>query len=601
MVNNITVFWPVWLGSLPIEVIKREIDSLLDGTTEEKCLMFVFITLNDDDDDDDIMVNECKKLLQLTWPDCDQMISTKKEVQTLLWSRNITNCPCIEITSNTSTKLSILSSSSSLAVPDEDAATLFTRAMEAYDRFDLTTAATLFWNASRKDPQHKSAFFNLAGIFHMVEYPTLAVHYVECVLCLDPDDMIAHSFLWALTQSKEASAVGVAAYRRLARAGDCLAASKLAALTGEGSLATRGDPSYARRIYDDMAETFETKLCARLGYRGPWDLLAMVEEVLAVEASSSAAAEVVTTLPPKGQWRVLDLGCGSGLCGKVFADFVVPPPPPPVVSAPSSTTPDANVAVLPPIPITVPVSIQEELSALIDLSRGESGFNPSLSSSSFMAGVDVSLRMVNITAATGYYHAVSRGDLLDALAVFATPCGNNHDSSHLPESTTVSVNGNDTKDTGCLLHLILAADTFIYVGALGAVFALVRRCLAPCGLLVFSIEDLDASPMRMNTFEHPPSTSTLPPPLPTSSTTIDSHVVAPLSASEVELMDGEPVGAVPGWGAQLLSSARFAHSHAYIQLLARVHGYTLKACREVTLRTEETVPLQGRMYVLQLL
>ena len=581
--------------------------------------MFVLVTLTDDED---VMVNECKRLLQLKWPDCDQIVSAKDEVRTLLWSRNVTDCPCIEITNDattpTSTKRSVLSTSS-VTVPDEDAATLFTHAMEAYDRFDLTTAATNFWNAFRKDPQHKSAFFNLAGILHMVEYPTLAVHYVECVLCLDPDDMIAHSFLWALTQSKEASAVGVEAYRRLAHAGDCLAASKLAALTGEGSLAARGDPSYARRIYDDMAETFENKLCARLGYRGPWDLLAMVEEVLANEAStapssSSSLAEAATTPdehcsvvkdqhPPKGQWRVLDLGCGSGLCGKVFASFVA-------AVAPAPATSTLGAAILQATTTTDPVSVREELAALIDLSRGGSGSDATVSPpASFMAGVDVSLRMVNITAATGYYHAVSRGDLLDALAVFATPLSSKNDNSQLSDANislplaTVSVSDNNTrdKDTGCLLHLILAADTFIYVGALGAVFSLARRCLAPCGLLVFSIEDLDASPMRMNTLERPSPASALSPPSPTPSKAAGSNDVVPLSAPEVELVDGEPVGAVPGWGAQLLSSARFAHSHAYIQLLAQVHGYTLKACREVVLRTEETVPLQGRMYVLELL
>ena len=629
MVFNVTIFWPLWLGLQPLlDAIKSEIDSL-DST--EIHLMFVLLTLTDDENV--MVVNECTKLLQLTWPDCDQIISAKNEVRTLLCSRNITDCPCIEITTKDTSTKQIVLSTSSLAMPDEDAPTLFAHAMEAYERFDLTAAATNLWNASRKDPQHKSAFFNLAGILHMVEYPTLAVHYVECVLCLDPTDMIAHSFLWALTQSKEASAVGVAAYRRLASAGDCLAASKLAALTGEGSLAARGDPSYARRIYDDMAETFETKLCARLGYRGPWDLLAMVEEVLATEPSSSSsssssssvaaavaavaavAAATTTTLPPKGQWRVLDLGCGSGLCGKVFAAFVAPVDP-----APAATTPDGNAgaAVLQATTPGVIDSVRVELSALIDLSHGGSGSSSSSSSSSsFMAGVDVSLRMVNIAAATGYYHAVSRGDLLDALAVFATPDGGNNDSNQLPDATvslpdaTVRVNGddNDTRacpSSGCLLHLILAADTFIYVGALGAVFALARRCLAPSGLLVFSIEDLDASPMRMRmtAVERPPSTSTLPPSptLPSPLHAADNNaVINPLPAPEVEWVDGEPVGAVPGWGAQLLSSARFAHSHAYIQLHAKGHGYTIKACREVVLRTEETVPLQGRMYVLELL
>jgi hypothetical protein len=65
--------------------------------------------------------------------------------------------------------------------------------------------------------------------------------------------------------------------------------------------------------------------------------------------------------------------------------------------------------------------------------------------------------------------------------------------------------------------------------------------------------------------------------------------------------DGEPIGAVPGWGAQLLKSARFAHSDEYINILASHHGFAVVATKITILRTEETVPLQGRFYLLQLL
>ena len=40
--------------------------------------------------------------------------------------------------------------------------------------------------------------------------------------------------------------------------------------------------------------------------------------------------------------------------------------------------------------------------------------------------------------------------------------------------------------------LVIAADVFIYVGALEAVFASVRQRLAPCGCFAFSVERADA-------------------------------------------------------------------------------------------------------------
>jgi shikimate kinase len=68
---------------------------------------------------------------------------------------------------------------------------------------------------------------------------------------------------------------------------------------------------------------------------------------------------------------------------------------------------------------------------------------------------------------------------------------------------------------------------------------------------------------------------------------------------EVTIVESEIQGAVPGWGAQLLKSARFAHSNSYIEALCQIHGFQILKMKIVVLRTEETVPLHGRLYVLQ--
>jgi hypothetical protein len=81
--------------------------------------------------------------------------------------------------------------------------------VEAYDAFDYEFAASKFYAAILKDKLYKSALFNFAGLLHMVGYPTLAVFFIEKVLLLDNEDMIAHSFLWALTQLTETSKIGI--------------------------------------------------------------------------------------------------------------------------------------------------------------------------------------------------------------------------------------------------------------------------------------------------------------------------------------------------------------------------------------------------------
>ena len=93
-------------------------------------------------------------------------------------------------------------------VEDRKATDVFATAVEAYDNFEFESAATAFYTAILIDPSYKSALFNFAGLLHMVGYPTLAVHFMEQFLLLEKDDMIAHSFLWALTQLKETSSIG---------------------------------------------------------------------------------------------------------------------------------------------------------------------------------------------------------------------------------------------------------------------------------------------------------------------------------------------------------------------------------------------------------
>ena len=78
----------------------------------------------------------------------------------------------------------------------------------------------------------------------------------------------------------------------------------LAAYSGR-NVPPRASDEYVTKVFDDFAESFEAKL-ARLEYRAP----ALVGE--AVAASVGA---------PTGGLDVLDLGCGTGLCGPLLAPY----------------------------------------------------------------------------------------------------------------------------------------------------------------------------------------------------------------------------------------------------------------------------------------
>jgi predicted TPR repeat methyltransferase len=68
------------------------------------------------------------------------------------------------------------------------------------------------------------------------------------------------------------------------------------------------DPAYVSEVFDELAETFEEKLVQHLNYRVPWTLVEMVS----------------TSLRDTSQpLTVVDLGCGTGLCGRLLREQVL--------------------------------------------------------------------------------------------------------------------------------------------------------------------------------------------------------------------------------------------------------------------------------------
>lgn len=95
------------------------------------------------------------------------------------------------------------------------------------------------------------------------------------------------------------------------------------------------------------------------------------------------------------------------------------------------------------------------------------------------------------------------------------------------------------------VDLIVAADVFIYVGALEATFAACAKALRQGGLLAFSVERTDAE------------------------------------------------------GVELRTTLRYAHNEAYIRALAATHGFTVERAEPSVLRVEKGQPMHGVLYVLR--
>ncbi|CAK4480740.1 unnamed protein product [Aphanomyces euteiches] len=176
-----------------------------------------------------------------------------------------------------------------------------------YDEGDFHGAASIFSEVLALSPQCARSNFNMAVILHTMGQTHLAVQYMLNVIEVDPNDATAHSVLRTVFFTPEPDLVLRGYEDIVKRHPDHVRAThSLAALRGD---ATTSEARYVRQVFDDLSDTFEEKLVQHLHYKVPWQLLDLVKSVTPLETS-------------KQSWRVVDLGCGTGLCGRLFKPFV---------------------------------------------------------------------------------------------------------------------------------------------------------------------------------------------------------------------------------------------------------------------------------------
>lgn len=328
--------------------------------------------------------------------------------------------------------------------------------------------------ATKADPTHRDAWValglsqealsNWAGAVHALQQgvrlgastPQIHLSLAMCLLRLDrPDEALAAldralaldpslAEAWSQRGSvlRDAGQHVEAARcfeQALAHGGDeTLHRFYLASVKAGEATPAQPPRAYVQALFDEYADDFQHHLIHQLKYQAHETLLA--------------------PLRVGGQRYplVLDLGCGTGLCGQLIR-------------------PHADA----------------------------------------VDGVDLAQAMVEQARASGAYRQVVQGELLEFLRSQREPA-----------------------------DLVIAADVFIYVGALDGVFAAVRERLSPSGCFAFSVE---------------------------------------LAAGAEEL--------------QLRPSLRYAHSPAYVERLAQAHGFQVRQTWRAPLREDQQKPVMG-LYVL---
>lgn len=124
------------------------------------------------------------------------------------------------------------------------------------------------------DPKHADAYCNLGALYLKLGKPTAAIENYQRVLQLQPDNKAADYMLNALTGK----------------------ANPAAAPT-----------EYIKNLFDSYAGHFDQHLTENLHYQVPL----LMRQAL------------IEHIPENAQWRILDLGCGSGLSGQELKDIAV--------------------------------------------------------------------------------------------------------------------------------------------------------------------------------------------------------------------------------------------------------------------------------------
>jgi predicted TPR repeat methyltransferase len=295
-------------------------------------------------------------------------------------------------------------------------------------------ALSLLDAALAAEPGNADAWFQRSEALAVLQRLPEALASIERVLALQPDAGPAWSRRGGLLKDLGRTAEAVPALKRAVELGADVEMNRYLLASLEGGAAPPAAPGdYVAALFDSYAETFDEQLTGKLGYRTPQLLV----QGLGGRRFDSA----------------LDLGCGTGLCGKLLRPWV-----------------------------------------------------------GALHGVDLSAGMLEQARRLGVYDRLDHGDVVRHLA--ATP-EHQHD-------------------------LVIAADVFVYLGDLSAVFAATRRVLRAGGVFAFSVE---------------------------------------AAADDVDF--------------ELRPSSRYAQSERYVRRLVAEHGFEVQSMRRETLRLDQRVPIVG--------
>lgn len=409
-------------------------------------------------------------------------------------------------------------------------------ALKLYDEFDLISSASLFYELSlckiisndtnsslttTSDSSSTSSLYNLASILLMNGFLIHSSKLFYQIILENPQDSTSKYLLWSICNqiveldklSTSSSTINnkfpyknycISLYKSLLLSlqdkniEDYESKMRLASLTNEGKLSVRGNPIYIAETFDRLADTFEDKLVNYLEYKAP--------EIL-INYYNQYSKKFNNQFQFDNIYNILDLGCGSGLCGKeLYNNFLL-----------NYNNNNEN---------TSTTNNNDDLKKLF-----REKYN--------LIGIELSKKMTEISLETNLYNTVYTEDLCDFIN---------------------KLNNNNNK-----FHIIISADTFIYVGQLYDVIKDISNLLYIGGYFLLSTEKYDNK--EFNNLN--------------------------------EINDEYLINAYPGWGGKLQNSTRYCHSDEYIEKISSKFSLKLLYKENKLLRKEEGKKIDGSFFLFE--
>jgi predicted TPR repeat methyltransferase len=168
----------------------------------------------------------------------------------------------------------------------------------------LDKAKEHYLKALKIKPDDIQSLFNLGVIAMQQSKITEAIEYYQRVLSIDADNFDAHNNLGAAylyTKDREAALKHFQKVLQMQPENKAL--QHTINILGHNKDLTSSPPEYIQSLFNAYADHYDTHIVNTLKYDVPQKLFAMVNEYVDVLHAG---------------WHILDLGCGTGLCGEIF-------------------------------------------------------------------------------------------------------------------------------------------------------------------------------------------------------------------------------------------------------------------------------------------